>query len=103
MLLNPLLYCSIPQSVIPELEASVSPVNMLQVQILGHYPRPTESETVEVGKGKTYVNLKGFSGDSDAYCKFEKHHFTAYIHHIYKIEKCYEYILIYIGIWIDLL
>ena len=92
-----------PQSVIPELEASISPVNMLQVQILGHYPRPTESETVGVGKGKIYVYLKGFSGDSDSYYKFEKHHFTAYIHHIHNIEgNGMSYILIYIGIWIDL-
>ena len=73
MLLNSLLYCSSPQSVIPELEASISVANMLQVQILGHYPRPTESETWEVGEEETHLCLKSLPGDSDAYYKLEKH------------------------------
>lgn len=55
-----------PQSVIPELEASISPVNMLQVQILGHYPRPTESETVGAGGRAQKPVSASLPGDSGA-------------------------------------
>ena len=54
-----------PQSVIPELEASISPVNMLQVQILGHYPRPTESETV--GVSPQHLDLTRPPADSEVW------------------------------------
>ena len=46
------------------LEASVSTSKLLELQILRFYPRPTESETLEVGPAKCVLTRT--PGDSDA-------------------------------------
>ena len=67
MLLNSLLYCTSPSSVIPELAASTSPANRLQVPVLGLYPRPTDQKLGwggggGEGEGGTDPGLKSLPG-----------------------------------------
>lgn len=42
---------------VPRPAASVSSVNLLEIQILGHYPRPTESKTLRVGLAINFNEL----------------------------------------------
>lgn len=70
MLLNSLLYCTSPSSVIPELAASTSPANRLQVPVLGLYPRPTDQKLGwwgggMVDEGETHPGLKSLPGEVD--------------------------------------
>lgn len=62
------LYCSDAQSVLSEIAVGTAPENMIQMQIPGHYPRPTESETLVV---TGYICALRSLPDSDVHFKCE--------------------------------
>lgn len=45
-----------PQSVVPASEASTSPGNLVEMQVLRPYSRPTESETLRVRPSSLQFN-----------------------------------------------